>query len=355
MEIALPLALPGIFPVSLPALIPDMYKYLIPGRIGLPRPEDLLFFDLETTGLSGGAGILAFLAAFARPVPGGALQVNQYLLLDYPGEGDFLEALLAEFRPGQSLVVSYNGKSFDSQILKIRCRMNGMEAPDFFHADLLHPARRLWKAVLPNCSQAEIEGAILGLRRQGDIPGALAPEIWFGFLKTGETGDLEGIADHNLMDVRGLAAVFSAMVRIASNPEGSSYRADTEQLALIWRAARDRLDPPSRETGERLLAAAAAKGCPRALYCRSRDLFVNGREGEGRELLSRLAAGGAYSSRIRAFALRTLAVDAEWRLGDTDKALSLTGEALTLREIPDGLRKDLEKRKKRLLEKTGGA
>jgi uncharacterized protein YprB with RNaseH-like and TPR domain len=88
-------------------LVPDLLRY--PGVV---HPGNLLFFDLETTGLSTGPGTIAFLAALGRvtegPLGEGAFRVDQYLLLDYPGECDFLEAVLGEFAP-ESLVVSYNG------------------------------------------------------------------------------------------------------------------------------------------------------------------------------------------------------------------------------------------------------
>ncbi|MDR2245189.1 MAG: ribonuclease H-like domain-containing protein, partial [Treponema sp.] len=160
-----PHTLPPVFPRGLGITAPDFFGYFSAAG-GKAGPESLRFFDLETTGLSSGAGTVAFLAAFGRFVPaaaGGmdgryALRVNQYLLLDYPGENDFLEAALKEFardwteteetaRP--PLIVTYNGKTFDAQILKTRCLMNAIVPPDYCHADLLHPARRLWKRVLP--------------------------------------------------------------------------------------------------------------------------------------------------------------------------------------------------------------
>ncbi|MDR0730386.1 MAG: ribonuclease H-like domain-containing protein, partial [Treponema sp.] len=157
-------ALPAAFPEALVLLVPDLSRY---GRI--PLAADLLFFDLETTGLSSGAGTVAFLAAFGRftaggpggggpgagasegggSKPWGGLLITQYLLLDYPGEPDFLKAVTGEFDPppgGRApLAVSFNGKSFDAQILKTRFRMQGLAPPAYYHADLLHPARRLWK------------------------------------------------------------------------------------------------------------------------------------------------------------------------------------------------------------------
>ncbi|MDR1840142.1 MAG: ribonuclease H-like domain-containing protein, partial [Treponema sp.] len=176
-------------PFKLNTNLPRALEVVVPDLSGrnLPQPEDFLFFDLETTGLSGGAGTVAVLAAFGKPLPKDKLIVTQYLLLDYPGEDDFLENVLNEFKKPQSVIVTYNGKCFDSQILKTRCLMNGIKPPEYHHADLLHPARRLWKNIIHDCSQASIETRILGLDRSDDIPGALAPEIWFEFLKTGRT------------------------------------------------------------------------------------------------------------------------------------------------------------------------
>ena len=120
----------GLSP-ALTVLVPDLRRITETGH-ALPQPEDFLFFDLETTGLSGGAGTVAFLAAFGRlERTGTKLRITQYLLLDYPGENDFLEALLAEFNNRQQVVVSFNGKSFDSQILKTRCLMHGMKPPEY--------------------------------------------------------------------------------------------------------------------------------------------------------------------------------------------------------------------------------
>jgi uncharacterized protein YprB with RNaseH-like and TPR domain len=362
---------------SLGILIPDIVPY-ISDRGGLDL-RDLLFFDLETSGLSGGAGTVAFLAAFGRIVPNEEsdagvrkdpflLKVDQYLLLDHSGEIDFLDALLEEFTgtssPGEvaappPLVISYNGKSFDAQILKTRCILNGIRPPPYYHADLLHPSRRLWKRVLPSCSQGEIETAVLGLDRTGDIPGALAPEIWFSFLRTGDFSSLGGICDHNIKDISGLANLFFALADIAHSPleRAGAYRADMEALALIWREAkrRDReglFGEGAGETGMQLLAAAADSGYPRAVYTMALDLLRRNRYEEGRRLL--LDAAEAHNpERIRAAAYRALAVDSEWRLGDAEGALGFVQAALDLEEIRGIVRTELRGRRERLLKKAG--
>ena len=256
-------------PPSLAVLVNDLA-----GR-KLPDIKDFLFFDLETTGLSGGAGTVAFLAAFGRIVSGSKLRITQYLLLDYPGENDFLENVLSEFKNKESVIVSYNGKCFDSQIIKTRCLMNRMKIPEYWHVDLLHPARRLWKNIIADCSQASVETKIMGIDRSGDIPGSLAPEIWFEFLKTGKTERLIGICDHNKADISGLAKILSAVISIAADPFNMKYRFDLERLALYWRQyirkisryqALQTTDEELQATGENLLHLAAEKDYPQAVY-----------------------------------------------------------------------------------------
>ncbi|MDR2953429.1 MAG: ribonuclease H-like domain-containing protein, partial [Treponema sp.] len=224
-----PVEIPARLPEALPILIPDL------SRGAPPLPEDFLFFDLETTGLSGGAGTVAFLAAFGKIVSSGKLLVTQYLLLDYPGENDFLDAALGEFQNERAVITSYNGKCFDSPLLAARCLMNGKTPPEYRHADLLHPARRLWKTITNDCSQKSVEMNILKYDRGGDVPGALAPEIWFDFLRTGDAGRLFGICDHNVSDIAGLASILAAIIQIAADPFADKYPFDRGRLALRWR------------------------------------------------------------------------------------------------------------------------
>ncbi|GHV54300.1 hypothetical protein AGMMS49579_14600 [Spirochaetia bacterium] len=359
----IPLPLPPVLPQTLPILIPDI-RLAEQAELAV-NPQDLLFFDLETTGLSGGAGTVAFLAAFGRFVEVNRvykLQIDQYLLLDYPGEGDFLEAALAEFSP-HKLIVSYNGKSFDSQILKTRCLMNALAPPVYAHADLLHPARRLWKRVLPDCSQATIETEIFGLDRTGDVPGSLAPEIWFNFLKNNDFAPLLGICDHNLRDIRGLAAIFISLCHIAANPLTvmDTYRVDAEQLALRWRDAGqnalrrgDNFGDEARRLGEALLELAIERGAARVAYVSALDLIRQGKADEGRKRLLVLIAGDsqALAGEVKCLALRQLAIDAEWRLRDHKTALAYTEAALVLENIRESLRHELETRRERLLSKS---
>jgi uncharacterized protein YprB with RNaseH-like and TPR domain len=216
-------------PQAAAIIIPDLEEK------DLPAVQDFIFFDLETSGLSGGAGTIAFLAAFGKLFSNRKISITQYLLLDYPGENDFLSIVLREFENKNSVIVTFNGKCFDSSILKTRCLMNRIKPPQYFHADLLYPARRLWKNVIQDCSQASIEKKIAGIDRIGDVPGSLAPDIWFEFLKTGRTDRLMDICKHNILDISGLASILAGMVSIAEDPFNSEYCYDIDRIALYWR------------------------------------------------------------------------------------------------------------------------
>ena len=85
------------------------------------------------------------------------------------------------------------------------------------------------------------------------------------------------------------------------------------------------------------------------------DLFKKGRRNEGRSLMLKLTediSANHDCDGLRAAALKSLAIDAEWRLGDIPLALSYTNSALAIAEISGGQRNELEKRRGRLEEKN---
>ncbi len=179
--------------------------------------KDLLFYDLETTGLSGGAGVIAFLAGFGR-IEKNKLSINQYFLSDFPGEYSFIKNILKELRP-DTVLVSYNGKTFDHHLLQVRSLMNGLSFPEVQEIDLLYPSRRLWKEHLPDCTLSSIEKYVLGIQRTGDVPGRYIPDLYFSFLKSGKVQSLKGVFYHHLQDIRSLAFLLQHISQLWRNPE----------------------------------------------------------------------------------------------------------------------------------------
>jgi hypothetical protein len=305
---------------------------------------------------------MAFLGAFGRLVPlaaGGQkravcdLFITQYLLLDYPGENDFINALLGEFeRRKNTVVATFNGKSFDSQILKTRCLMNGIIPPEYRHADLLYPARRLWKRLLPDCSQGTIETNVLSIDRTGDIPGAMAPDIWFAFLKNGEAEPLLGICEHNRRDIAGLAAIFAAMIRIAGDPlvAAKKINFDLEALSLRWYEMTHSRNEKFRQfgdTGKKLLRHTAETACPLCELQYGLVLLRTRKYDEGRKWLYRSASEDRPLP-VRITAFRALAIDSEHRLKDPGSALDSAKRGMALLPPDSPRKKEFERRVERL-------
>ena len=117
-----------------------------------------IFIDLETTGLSGGAGTVAFLVGCGY-FDLGAFQVRQFLLTSYASERALLYAV-ADFFEGADLIVTYNGKTFDVPVMETRWLFHRMPLPleSVRHFDMLHPARRLWRAREDTAKDALGEG-----------------------------------------------------------------------------------------------------------------------------------------------------------------------------------------------------
>ncbi len=209
------------------------------------RPPDgagsrTLFVDLETTGLSGGAGTVAFLVGCGW-FDIGAFQVRQFLLTSYASERALLCAV-AECFGATSLLVTYNGKTFDVPVMETRWLFHRMPLPleSVRHFDMLHPARRLWRAREETMKDASGEGGcrlgtlervLCDVTRVGDIPGMDIPARYFRFLRSGDARPLEPVLEHNRLDLISLAAVCAHAVQLVD--EGTARCRDAaEALSL---------------------------------------------------------------------------------------------------------------------------
>ena len=248
--------------------------------------ESLRFFDLETTGLSGGTGTLAFLAAIGRPA-GGGLAVTQVFLADYPGEALFISAVLEALGKDTTLV-TYNGRSFDLPLLRTRCVMNGLAAPlEGRHLDLLHVSRRLWRSVHGGASLGLLEETVLGRDRGPDVPGSLIPALWFAYLSRGEEEGMDLVMSHNASDVATLAALLALESGIFASPLGHVGDGELDRAGL----GRSLIALGRAAEGEALLEAAARDGNERAAILLSRRYGKNGRTGDRARIQELLGAG----------------------------------------------------------------
>lgn len=176
------------------------------------KAEELLFFDIETTGLGSGTGNTIFLIGYCH-LEADCIKVKQYFLPGPAHEAALYYHFLNNVDHLTNLV-TYNGKAFDWPQIKTRhtfVRDQVPILPQFGHFDLLHAARRLWKEQLPSCRLSIVENEILGMERKGDTPGSLAPLLYFDFLRENDPTIIEGVLKHNEQDVLSLIALYISL------------------------------------------------------------------------------------------------------------------------------------------------
>jgi uncharacterized protein YprB with RNaseH-like and TPR domain len=191
---------------------PEMLALLAldPGLVAAD-PARALYIDTETTGLSAGAGTIPFLIGLAwfdgRASQSRTLVVEQLLLREPGEEGPMLDRL-AERVAAASMLVTYNGKSFDLPLLASRLVLSRRPAlPAIPHLDLVHVARRIHRHRIAQHNLRNIESEVLGFERTADISGGEVSSRYSHFLRTGDGSALAAVVDHNEWDIVAMAAL----------------------------------------------------------------------------------------------------------------------------------------------------
>jgi hypothetical protein len=170
-------------------------------------PRGALYLDTETTGLSGGAGTVAFLVGLGWWDEHG--YVLEQLLVRALGEEAPMLARVSERIAGAAMIVTFNGKSFDMPLLRTRFVMARMDTPaEPPHLDLLHVARRVHRERAGlGCRLVAIERDVLGFVRHDDVESGDVSACYLHFLRTGDARALLGVIEHNAWDVVAMAAL----------------------------------------------------------------------------------------------------------------------------------------------------
>lgn len=288
-------------------------------------PEDILFLDTETTGLSGGVGTIAFQIGVGY-FTASEFVVEQFLMHDYPEEAEMLR-LLDGLMQRFTIICTFNGRTFDVPLLKSRFLMNripGNHIPEI-HADVLYPARRLWKLRLKNCRLSNLEEQLLHVQRDDDLPGALVPQTYFQYLKDGNFDPLVKILEHNKQDIVSLAQLFYFMCKQVDQPEEIT---EAEDLFSLAKALEKR---GNREKAMKCYRLSAANGMTSESY--QAMARIEKRDGNC-EAAIKLYQAMLSQNKEPATACEALAKIYEHQLKDISKAISYTRQALLLLSEP---------------------
>src|SRR5690606_4793190 len=194
-------------------------------------PSDLFFFDTETTGLGGGVGNTIFLLGHAR-VQEDRVVLTQHFLPNPGSEIALYQSFLTSV--DYTTLVTYNGKSFDWPQVKTRhtlIRDSLPKLPDFGHFDLYHAARRLWKNKLDSVRLSNVEKEILDIKRIDDVPGYLAPILYFDYVENQVPDGIFGVMRHNEIDILSLLTLYIHLSGIVILNEKNKYTSDKYEVA----------------------------------------------------------------------------------------------------------------------------
>jgi len=305
--------------------------------------EELLFFDIETTGL-GGTGAVAFLIGCGSVVPEG-FEVRQYLLPDFSDETAMLERVLEELSQDKT-IVSYNGVAFDMSMIRDRMIVNRVarEIKTTGHVDLLHSVRRLFKRRLGDCSLGNVEQELFGFYREDDIPGYLVPAVYFDWLGSEALDDMEAVMEHNRWDIFSLYFLIILINRVFQT-EGASLDKVDDLYSLSRVYGR-------RKRNDKVLSLydEIKKGSSKALdedilWFNSLAMKRSGQWSEAARLWRRLAGTPGregYQANLE------LAKYFEHRLKDIEKARGHTRQAVSLCPDSQSQKEQLQRRLNRL-------
>jgi len=315
------------------------------GELAPCDPRRWVFLDTETTGLSGGAGTCAFLVGVGT-IEDSGFRVRLFFMRDFNEEPAML-AGLADFLAGYELLVTYNGKAYDAPLLETRYRLARRPPPlhRLAHLDLLFAARRLWRLRLESCRLIALENQILGVEREGDLPGEMIPYYYFEYLRTGQAFRLVPLFHHNVMDILSLAALAAVILPAFGGHAGAGLRHGQDLLGLArWLAAHQ-----NPEEALDLYRRAVDRGLPdanlfAALWETARIEKKLGRRDRAVAIWCDLAAS---KNPFRRHALQELAKYYEHAERNYPMALEMTTAALRLEPLPDLERRRLRLERKR--------
>jgi uncharacterized protein YprB with RNaseH-like and TPR domain len=221
-----------------------------PAAADAPRAR-ILYLDLETTGLSGGAGTVAFLVGCALSREDGSFLIRQFVLPSFAAERALIGAVSEWARSEAAVLVTYNGRTFDVPVMETRWAFHRLRSPwdDLPHLDMLPLARRLWSKkhardperspwdapadTESGCRLVHLERSLFEVERIGDVSGFEIPGRYFDFVRRGDWAVLEPVLHHNRLDLLSLAGVTARAARLLRIGATACSRA--EEAALLGR------------------------------------------------------------------------------------------------------------------------
>lgn len=168
--------------------------------------EDILYFDIETTGFAPAATTLYLIGCSFKK--DGVYNITQWFADSKDAEADVIRAFL-NFVSSFKAFVHYNGGGFDipyiikkCKLLGIPCDFSGIQSIDIYKR--IQPFKVLFK--LDNIKQKSIE-AFMGVSREDKYSGGELIKIYDSYLGSRSEESLSLLLCHNRDDVTGMLGI----------------------------------------------------------------------------------------------------------------------------------------------------
>lgn len=196
----------------------------------------LLFFDIETTGLSPQSSSLYLIGTASFGASGWV--ITQWFAENPSEEAAVIHAFLL-FASGFRQLIHFNGDHFDLPYLLSKCRLYALEdtLSSLASSDLYRMARPLKPLLgLTSLKQKSLE-EYLGIRREDRMSGKDLIRVYQDYVSHPCEEALRLLLLHNYEDVLGMIAVLPVLsYRLLTDPALRIAGCETEETSVILRA-----------------------------------------------------------------------------------------------------------------------
>ena len=179
------------------------------GRI-CENPKDILFFDIETTGLSPKTSSLYLIGCAYYGDDGWHLR--QFFANEKNEEFEVIKSFMG-FAKDYKALIHFNGNRFDLPFIKFKCdKVNMTDVLENMESIDLYKRISPYKNVLgiPDCKQKTIE-LFLGIDRKDEYSGGELIEVYREYLNNPTEKAYNLLLLHNADDVRGMFALLPSL------------------------------------------------------------------------------------------------------------------------------------------------
>lgn len=185
------------------------------------KREDLLFFDIETTGLSAKNASVYLIGAAGKE--NGSWVMHQWFAENTAAEEAVLDAF-TRYAASFGTLVHFNGTTFDVPFLQSRCKKYGLHSA-LWNTDQFDIYRQIspWKNLLKlaNCKQRTLE-EFLGIFRKDPFNGGQLIQLYQAYTESGDERLLKVLLLHNADDIRGMLSILPMLAYPALLEEGGA-------------------------------------------------------------------------------------------------------------------------------------